>query len=328
MTRRFTLSGSFFVTHSSHNGLHLTIRRQLRHLVKTSRAVILVIGCLHAKAHVPSEVTTKKSQWQNPRSLSIANPKSKAVVVFLHGSVVEKLDDTCDPSGETPGFSVPEVVRALAGTRVSGLEVVVLAPCHGRATQLGEPLKIDQRVEAIEQTLQELVRTGVDPAHIFLIGQSAGGWAALLHQKRHPGSVNSIIAFAPAFAGKKRWRPDDLQQRHDMQSAELMSAKRISALVFAFENDVYNTPEDLAFLSHIQGTTLLRLPEKTISGVVCEIPLFSSSHSQAYRKCFTKTQSDVLVNFLRQQLPSEAVAGSENPQIIPKNTAELVVKAY
>lgn len=315
------------MTHSTHNGLHTTIRRQLRHLVKTSRAVILVIGCLHAKAHVPGDATTKKSQWQNPRSLSIANPKSKAVVVFLHGSVVEKLDDTCDPSGETPGFSVPEVVRGLAGTQLSGLEVVVFAPCHGRATRLGEPRKIDQRVDAIEQTLQELARMGVDPSHIFLIGQSAGGWAALLHQKRHPGSVNSIIAFAPAFAGKKRWRPDDWQQRHDMQSAEIMSAERIPALVFAFENDAYNTPEDLAFLEQIQGTTLLRMPEKAIAGVACEIPFFASSHSQAYRKCFSSTQSEVLVDFLRQRLLSETVAGSTVPKINLNNATELVVNA-
>jgi pimeloyl-ACP methyl ester carboxylesterase len=315
------------MTHLNHNGIHKTIRRHLRHLVKTSRAVILVIGCLHAKANVPNEVITKKSQWQTPRSLSIADPKSKAVVLFLHGSVVEKLDDTCDPSGNTPGFSVPDVVRGLAGKQVSGLEVVVLAPCHGRATQLGEPRKIDQRVDAIEQTLQELARMGVDPSQIFLIGQSAGGWAALLHQKRHPGSVNSIIAFAPAFAGKKRWRPDDWQQRHEKQSAEIMSARRISALVFAFENDEYNTPEDLEFLSRIQGTTLLRLPEKTIAGVVCEIPFFSSSHSQAYRECFTNTQSDVLLNYLRQHLPPEKVAGSEASQIGTKNTDELIVKA-
>lgn len=315
------------MVHPARNALHTTIRRQLRHLVKTSQAVILVIGCLHAKAHVPGDLASKKTQWQNPRSLSIANPKSKAVVLFLHGSMVEKLDDTCDPNGETTGFSVPEVVRALAGTKISGLEVVVFAPCHGRATQMGEPLKIDQRVNAIEQTLQELGSAGVDPSHIFLVGQSAGGWAALLHQKRHPGRVNSIIAFAPAFAGKKRWRPDNWQQRHEEQSAELMTAKSISALVFAFENDEYNTPEDLAFLSQIQGTTLLRMPEKAIAGVTCEIPFFSSSHSQAYRECFSSTQSDVLLNFLRQHLPPETVAGSETQQTNTKNATELIVKA-
>lgn len=314
------------MTHSTHNGLHTTIRRHLRHLIKTSRAVILVIGCLHAKANVTNEVATKKAAWQNPRSLSIADPKSKAVVLFLHGSVVEKLDDTCDPSGETTGFSVPEVVTALAGTKVAGLEVVVFAPCHGRATQIGEPLKIEQRVDAIEQTLQELARTGIDPSHIFLIGQSAGGWAALLHQKRHPGSVNSIIAFAPAFAGKKRWRPDSWQQRHEKQREELMTANNISALVFAFENDEYNTPNDLAFLSQIKGTTLLRMPEKTIAGVTCEIPFFSSSHSQAYRKCFSSTQSDVLRNFLLQRLPPETITGSEAQQISTKNATELIVK--
>ena len=130
--------------------------RTLRHFIKTTRVALLVMGCLHAKANVPGEFALKKNQWQNPGGLSIPNLKHKAVVLFLHGSMVEKLDDPCDPSGEAVGFSVPEVIKELAGTEVSGMEVVIIAPCHGRATQMGEPLKIDQRVAAIEETLQEL----------------------------------------------------------------------------------------------------------------------------------------------------------------------------
>ncbi|MGA8515926.1 MAG: alpha/beta hydrolase, partial [Burkholderiaceae bacterium] len=229
------------MVHTPLTGLHYALRKHLRHIVKTGQAAILVMGCLHAKANVQGELISKKTHSPNPRGLSIPDPKSKAVLLFLHGSLVEKMDDTCDPQGETPGFSVPTVVKELAGTQVAGLEVVVLAPCHGQATQMGEPLKIDQRVAAIEQSLQELGRAGVDPSRIFLVGQSAGGWAALLHQKRHPGSVNSVVAFAPAFAGKKRWRPEIWQQRHETQSAEIMTAERISALVFAFDNDAYNT---------------------------------------------------------------------------------------
>jgi pimeloyl-ACP methyl ester carboxylesterase len=283
------------------------MHRTLRHLVKTSRVVLLIVGCLHAKANVPGEFVPKKNHWQNPRGFSIPNPKDKAVVVFLHGSVIEKLDDTCDPNGEVPGFSVPEVIRHLAGAEVAGLELVVFAPCDGRATHLGEPLKIDQRVTAIEQTLEELGRAGVDPSRIVLVGQSAGGWAALLHEKRHPGSVNSVIAFAPAFAGKKRWRPDIWQRRHEEQAAEIASAERIPALVFAFENDAYNTPDDLSFLSRIKGTTLLRMPDKAIAGVACEIPFFASSHGQAYRKCFSDTQAEVLLGFLGQHLQRQTV---------------------
>lgn len=290
-----------------HTGLHMTLRRRLHQAIKTSQAVMLLVGCLHAKAHVQAEFIAKKVQAHNPRGLSIPHAKSKVVLLFLHGSMVEKVDDTCDPDGDSPGFSVPQVVRQLAGAQVSGLEVLVVAPCHGRATQFGEPLKIEQRVAAIEHTLQELARTGVDPARIFLVGQSAGGWAALLHQKRYPGSVNSTIAFAPAFAGRKRWRPDHWQQRHEAQSAEILSAKHIPALVFAFENDAYNSPEDLAFLAHIEGTTLLHMPEKSIDGIACDISWFGSSHSQAYRKCFGQTQSALLLNFIRQRLPTQRV---------------------
>jgi pimeloyl-ACP methyl ester carboxylesterase len=305
------------MVHTPRTGLLGTIRRHLRHLAKTSQAVIVLVSCLHAKAHVQGEITPKKIHSQNLRGLSIPNPKSKAVVLFLHGSLIEKMDDTCDPEGETAGFSAPTVVKELAGMHVSGLEVIVFAPCHGRATLMGEPLKIDQRVAAIKQTLQELSSAGVDPSRIFLIGQSAGGWAALLHQKRYPGSANAVVAFAPAFAGKKRWRPDIWQQRHDTQSAEIMSAKHIAALVFAFDNDVYNSPEDLAFLSQIKGTTLLRMPEKSIDGIECEIPLFASSHGQAYRKCFGNTQSKVLLNFIRHHLPPETAIVADTHKTKP-----------
>lgn len=294
-----------------HTGLHVRLHRLVRHVVKTSRIVLLLVGCLHAKAHVQGEFVLKKNQAQNSRSLSVANPKFKAIVIFLHGSLIEKLDDTCDPFGQTQGFSVPDVVKQLDGMHIAGLEVVVMAPCHGQATQMGEPLKIDQRVAAIEQTLQELGRAGVDPSRIFLVGQSAGGWAALLHQKRYPGSANSIIAFAPAFAGKKHARTYLWQQRHETQSAEILAANNLSALVFAFENDAYNSPDDLAFLEQIKGTKLLKMPEKSIAGVPCDIPLFASSHGHAYRKCFSSTQSEVLQGFLRQRLIPEEEMGPQ-----------------
>ena len=284
---------------------HAGLRRALRRFIKTSHAAVLLVGCLHAKAMVNGDITPKKNHWQNNRGLSIANPKTKAVIVYLHGSVIEKMDDRCDPKTGVLGESVPEVIQQLSGTEVLGLEVMVFAPCHGRATNLGEPLKIDQRVQAIDETLKELHRAGIDPSQIFLVGQSAGGWAALLHQTRFPQSVNSVVAFAPAFAGKKRLRPEVWQQRHELQAAEILSANAISSLVFAFQNDDYNSQDDLDFLSRIKGTTLVKLPGDAIAGVACDIPMFGSSHRNAFRKCFDQTQSGVLKTFLQDRLLAE-----------------------
>jgi pimeloyl-ACP methyl ester carboxylesterase len=284
---------------------HADLRRTLRRFIKTSHAAVLLVGCLHAKAMVNGEFVPKKNHWQNNRGLSIANPKTKAVIVYLHGSVIEKMNDRCDPDTAVLGESVPEVIQQLSGTQMLGLEVMVFAPCHGRATNLGEPLKIDQRVQAIDETLKELNRAGIDPSQIFLVGQSAGGWAALLHQKRFPQSVNSVVAFAPAFAGKKRLRPEVWQQRHELQAAEILSANAISSLVFAFQNDDYNSQDDLNFLSRIKGTTLVKLPDDAIAGVVCDIPMFGSSHRNAFRKCFDQTQSGVLKTFLQDRLLAE-----------------------
>jgi hypothetical protein len=284
---------------------YTSLKRTLRRFIRTSHAAVLLVGCLHAKAMVNGEYSLKKNHWQNNRGLSIANPKSKAIIVYLHGSVVEKMDDRCDPNSTVLGESVPNVIQELSGTEVLGLEVMVFAPCHGRATNLGEPLKIDQRVQAIEETLKELKRAGVEASQIFLVGQSAGGWAALLHQKRHPQSVNAVVAFAPAFAGRKQWRPEVWQQRHELQAAEILSANLISSLVFAFKNDDYNSQEDLDFLSRVKGTTLLKLPGDAIAGVDCDIPLFGSSHKNVFRKCFDQTQSGVLRSFLQQRLSTE-----------------------
>lgn len=305
---RYAASSSHALTLLGTKSPNLLAHTALRRFIKTSRVVFLIVCSIHAKANAPGEFVPKKEQWKNPRGFNIPNPGSKAVVVFLHGSFIEKLDDKCDPNGDASGFSVPEVVRQLAGAEVAGLEVVVYAPCDGRATAMGEPIKIDQRVTAIEQTLAELGRAGVDPSRIVLVGHSAGGWAALLHEKRFPGSVNSVIAFAPAFAGEKRWRPDVWQRRHDEQAAEIGSAARLPALVFSFDNDAYNTPDDLSFLSRITGTTLLRMPDKAIAGVVCDVPFFASSHAHAYRKCFSDTQAQVLLEFLQKHLARQKAA--------------------
>jgi hypothetical protein len=60
------------------------------------------------------------------------------------------------------------------------------------------------------------------------------------------------------------------------------------------------------------------MPEKTINGVECDIPLFASSHGQAYRKCFSQTQSEVLLKFLRDNLEPQKLANLTASPKTPK----------
>jgi hypothetical protein len=63
---------------------------------------------------------------------------------------------------------------------------------------------------------------------------------------------NGVIAYAPAFAGRRDesniypwWR----KTVRPKQIKEILSAPEMDALVFAYENDAYNRPQDLQFLS-------------------------------------------------------------------------------
>ena len=78
-----------------------------------------------------------------------------------------------------------DVIKELSGKKVRGLEVVVYGFCtpaktgsYHQRSRTGEP-KVMQRVENIEDVVRSFQNAGVPAEHIFLVGNSAGGWASL-----------------------------------------------------------------------------------------------------------------------------------------------------
>jgi pimeloyl-ACP methyl ester carboxylesterase len=203
------------------------------------------------------------------------------------------------------GRTTPEVVKALSGRTVGGLDIVVYGFCTNVSPDpVGQPIpvadiKVMRRVQKIEELVRTFLDSGVPPAHIFLVGQSAGGWASLLVARRQQVPINAVIAFAPAFAGRKARRTEDWQAIHEQHVAYLSAADQLHALVFAFDRDAYNTPEDLAFLQVIPGVHFLHLSEQAIAGIPCQRP---NGHRTVCRDCFLQTQQEAILSYIEMRL--------------------------
>ena len=111
---------------------------------------------------------------------------------------------------------------------------------------------IYKRKKEINKILDQLIEKGVNPQKIFLTGFSAGGWTSLMMMDELEKKFNSAIVFAPAFAGPRseikkypRWRKIERPR----QVKEMIEAKIIKALIFAYEDDAFNRPQELNFLT-------------------------------------------------------------------------------
>ena len=117
--------------------------------------------------------------------------------------------------------------------------------------------------------------------------------------RRHNVRINAVIAFAPAFAGEKPGRRPGWQALQDHHVRFMADAREINALVYAFDFDTYNSPQDLAFLSSIPGVRLSSLSAREIDGHRCDPPV---GHRTAFQDCFAVTQAKVILAYLAERL--------------------------
>ena len=185
-----------------------------------------------------------------PPKIAIADPKNKTIVVYSHGTRRPQHVEDCSKSSNRVPRSLME---ALNVRRDGGALVYYLcsrATEQTTRTTAGE--YIYKRMAEVEHTLDQLIAAGVEPKRIFLAGHSAGGWTSLMMGRTAAKKFNSVIAFAPAFAGPRSeteqypwWR----KVARPKQVAEMTKPPRLEALVFAYADDPFNRPEDLDFLA-------------------------------------------------------------------------------
>ncbi|MEQ3512788.1 alpha/beta hydrolase-fold protein [Pseudoalteromonas sp. BZB3] len=102
------------------------------------------------------------------------------------------------------------------------------------------------RANEIKRLVDKVLEDGFSSNDIFLAGHSAGAWSSMLFASMNPEKYNSIIAFAPAFAGTRQsqiqypnWR---LANNYQMQ--KLKSGAPIRGLLFTYEKDPFMQPND------------------------------------------------------------------------------------
>ncbi len=255
-------------------------------------SLYLLVGCSLAPKGGPID----------PLAAIIApSPEAHILIIFSHGSTEEFWADPCFPGGTT----TPDIIKGLHGELIKGRSIIVYELCtndkvgsYVHQSRLGEP-KVVKRSKGIHKSVRHFMSLGMPAQQIFLVGFSAGGWASLLTMEQRGVAVGGAIVMAPAFAGKREGRAEGWQLLHEQQVELLSSSLELNALVYSFENDPYNTPEDLQFLGKIAGVTLLNLSDTEIDGVSCTQPL---SHQTPFKSCFEKTQRGRILGYISSRV--------------------------
>lgn len=286
------------------------IRRELAYALT---AALILIGFLAAPGPRPDLGEGSRFMGYVPPGITRAepfgfdDPDSHILIVYLNGSKGEGKPDRCDTS--RPGINVPRTATELGGRMVGGYRLAVFAFCtrtkiggFHRDEGDGVP-KVVRRADELDLLLRHIAKSGFPPQRIFVMGQSAGGWAGLLVQRNNTERFAGLIAFAPAFAGYHGRRVEAWQRERDRQADFIGQAENLNALIFGFDQDRFEPVRAMTWLRDIPGVTYVALTGVTIDGIACDGP---DSHGSVFKNCFRLTQTRRILDFIESSLPVPA----------------------
>lgn len=223
-----------------------------------------------------------------PPPPAIAGDPAKAVVlIFNHGTLRPQRRHVCNE-----GRDVPAVVRDLAQQHAWTIHYLCSAATDDGVAGSYTYKRADEILAAVAAYRQR----GVPAARIFLLGHSAGGWSSLMAARKDHSGFNAIVAFAPAFAGPRyeeaqypKWRRELAPQ----QTKYLREAKRIDALIFAYSDDDFDRPRELATLETVPGLRVLAFD-------ACE-----AGHGTTYTECFRARAKAEIERYIQARLGAQ-----------------------
>jgi pimeloyl-ACP methyl ester carboxylesterase len=219
-----------------------------------------------------------------PRAEVPGDPAQAVVLIFSHGTYRPQRRHQCNEERD-----VPAVVRDVATANAW----IVQYLCSAATDDGIDGSYTYKRADEILAAVGDLRAKGVPARRIFLLGHSAGGWSSLMAARKDTSGFNAIVAFAPAFAGPRheeaqfpKWR----RQLAPQQTDYLRQAKRIDALIFAYSDDDFDRPLDLAPLEAIPGVRLLAFD-------ACQ-----KGHGTTYSDCFREGARIEIEDYIKARL--------------------------
>lgn len=182
----------------------------------------------------------------------IADPQSAIVVIYSHGTTQPQVVENCDAPYNQP----PSTLTSLTG----GQSPLIVHFLCSQATDQGVAGSyIYKRADEIGDTVDAFAQAGVPAANIYLAGHSAGAWSSLMYMSEHAETVAGAVLFAPACCGPRHEIDDYPVWRtviRPQQVSEIIGGDVLRALVFAYTDDAFNRPPELAFLTDAYPQTV------------------------------------------------------------------------
>lgn len=170
---------------------------------------------------------------------------SQRVIIYNHGISRPQHTEPCHLSYNQP----PASLLALEDRQTLVYPLCSTATESPAISSAGKQVYL-RRME-INYAIDAFLARGIKPQNLFLAGHSNGGWTSLMMMQDINSRFNGVIAYAPAFAGKRSeviiapwWR----KIVRPNQILNMLLAPKMDALVFAYENDAFNRPQELQFL--------------------------------------------------------------------------------
>jgi pimeloyl-ACP methyl ester carboxylesterase len=182
--------------------------------------------------------------------LQIDSPATATVIIYIHGTTRPQRRENCEKSYNVPPKSLTTLASPTADGTTANSHIYFLC---STATDDGSARSyIFKRARELRTHLDLLTAAGVKPRNIFVAGHSAGGWTALMAMSDAGTRFNAAIVFAPACCGPRKeesrypiWR----QKIRPFQISRITATAHLRVLVFAYNDDPFNRPQDLGFLT-------------------------------------------------------------------------------